>query len=194
MLNVLNATRIVLVVLLISAQSLNQQTNKLPCITSCKVLPWRAFLGYLPPVFHLYPACISNGILGIPYPVYPCICIDSISSYYLFCSRSTVFHTASSCIRTHLAVSSCIPLYLTVSHRLENGIWPKMHSKGELCIKTNQVKQERHQSASRPESQSQSQRTEQAQNNTLRALLASLSLSRAGTCLLIGIGRPFESL
>jgi len=33
----------------------------------------------------------------------------------------------------YLAVSSCIcciPLYLTVSHRLENGIWPKLHSRG----------------------------------------------------------------
>jgi len=35
----------------------------------------------------------------------------------------------------YLAISSCIcciPLYLIVSHLLENGIWPKIHSRGGL--------------------------------------------------------------
>jgi len=70
---------------------------------------------------YLYPACIS------PYPWYLAI------SLYLaiMCTRSTV----SRCIPpyypqlylcVYLTVSSCIcciPLYIIVSHRLENGIW-----------------------------------------------------------------------
>jgi len=40
-----------------------------------------------------------------------------------------LYSTVFSCIRTYLAVSSCIcyiPLHLIVSHRLKNGIWPKI--------------------------------------------------------------------
>jgi len=84
----------------------------------------------VPAVFHLYPACISHRILGIP-------CIP-VSILYLsilqqmHCHCIPLYPTVSSCIRKYLAVSSCIPLYLTVSHRLENRIWPKIQSRGGL--------------------------------------------------------------
>jgi len=72
----------------------------------------------VPPVFHLYPACISP----YPwYPVYPYI-VDLYLAILQRVHCIPLCLTVSSCIRTYLAVSSCIPLYLTVSHRLENGM------------------------------------------------------------------------
>jgi len=85
----------------------------------------------IPPVIHLYPACISPNVsLVIP-------CIPCINPYLAILQQKQIpciplFSTVSSCIRTYLAVSSCIPLYLTISHHLGNGIWPKIHSKEGL--------------------------------------------------------------
>ena len=70
-----------------------------------------------------YPACIS------PYPWYPAVSLcRSISN--LFAQRIhgiLLYPTVSSCIRTYLAVSSCIcciPLYLThCTPRLKKGIY-----------------------------------------------------------------------
>jgi len=63
----------------------------------------------LPPVFHLYPACISR------YPWYP-----AVSLLYLAILQQIhcipLYLTVSGCIRIYLAVSSCIcciPLYLS---------------------------------------------------------------------------------
>jgi len=83
----------------------------------------------VPPVFHLYPACISP-ISRLYLTVYPCLDLYLSILQQIHCIP--LYPTVSSCIRTYLAVSGCIPLYLTVSHRLKKGIWPKIHSRGKL--------------------------------------------------------------
>jgi len=70
----------------------------------------RLFFTCIPPV--------SHRILGIP--LYP--------SIYLHLAILQQIH----CIQLYPYVSSCIQLYLTIPHRLENGIWPKIHSRGGL--------------------------------------------------------------
>jgi len=104
------------------------------CRKTLRALPWRVFLGY--------PACISPvSCLYLTVSLISRVSPPCIEIYnHIFCNRSTVsccisLLTVSSCIRTYLAVSSCIPLYLIVSHRLENGIWPKIHSRGGLLRK-----------------------------------------------------------
>jgi len=47
-----------------------------------------------------------------------------------------LYPTVSRCFCTHLAVSSCISPYLTVSHRIENGIWPKNTLQGRAPAST----------------------------------------------------------
>jgi len=95
---------------------------------------WRVFLGCPACIFHLYPAYIYIS----PYPCIPCISLatDSISIYS---AADLLYPAVSHCIQLYPYVSSsiylavcCIPKYLTVSHRLENGIWPKIHSRGGL--------------------------------------------------------------
>jgi len=90
--------------------------------------PLACIFGIPPPVFHLYPACIS------PYPSYPAVSLyRSISSQFAaepryptvascFCS----YRDVSSCIC--FAISRCITPYLTAS---KTG-WPKIHSRGGL--------------------------------------------------------------
>jgi len=81
---------------------------------------------------HHHPACISPFSW---HPVYPCVDLYLV----IYCNRSTdcmypaLFHCIQLYPYPHLAVSSgCIPLYLNVSHYLENGIWPNVHSGGGL--------------------------------------------------------------
>ena len=65
------------------------------------------FWGILPAVIHLYPACIS------PYLWYPAVsCIELYLAIVQQIHCSPLFPTASSCIRTYLAASSCIGLTL----------------------------------------------------------------------------------
>jgi len=84
---------------------------------------------------HLYTTCIppvSYRILGIP--LYSCICIylhltilqQIHCSIPLYISLYPAVPIRISCICIQLYPA----LYLTVSHRLENGIWPKIHSRG----------------------------------------------------------------
>jgi len=54
----------------------------------------------LPPVFHRYPACISL------YPRYPAVSLYLAILQQIHCIP--LYPTVSSCIRTYLAVSSCI--------------------------------------------------------------------------------------
>ena len=107
-----------------------------PSSKCIEALPWRLFLGDVPPVFHLYPACIS------PYPWYP---VYPLYRFYIypFCSRSTV----SRCIPLYPAAvypyvyvsSSCIPLYVSavVSQRrftLLSGL-TRQHSWGSVRLR-----------------------------------------------------------
>jgi len=95
-----------------------------------KALPWA--LACIFGISCFISTCIppvSHRILGIPL----CPCIDLYLAILQQIHCTPLFSTVSSCIRTYLlGVSRCIPLYLsTVSHRLKNGIWPKIHSRGE---------------------------------------------------------------
>ena len=82
-------------------------------------LPWRVFLGSpvcISPVSCLY---LTVSLVSSCIPVSSHFGADPL--YHCIPLYPTVL---SSCIirNTYLAVSSCIPLYLTVSHRLENEI------------------------------------------------------------------------
>ena len=68
-------------------------------------------------LFYLYPAYIS------PYPWYPVhlCCINLYLAILQQIHCIPLYPTVPSC-DTYLAVSSCIPLYLTLFHRLEHGI------------------------------------------------------------------------
>jgi len=98
-----------------------------------------------------------RSITSIPVPGIPllCPCIDLYLYLYLYlailphihfeshCHCIPLYPAASCqlyavCMRIYLAVSSCIQLYPAISHRipppprLENRIWPKIHSRGGL--------------------------------------------------------------
>ena len=87
--------------------------NRRALSSARKDLPWRVFLGR--------PACISPvSRLYLAVSMVSCV---SLYRFYIdpFCSRCTVYPVVSHCIQLYPTVSSCIiPLYLTVSHRLEN--------------------------------------------------------------------------
>jgi len=122
----------------------NVQCTRTTCRRRLHVHVQQPFPGvYFWDISRLYFTCVppvSHRILGIPR--YPCIYL-----YLAICSRSTV----SRCIPLYHAVSVRNQLYtpqlyllypacnLTVSHRLENGIyghiWPKIHSRGGLTTK-----------------------------------------------------------
>jgi len=55
-------------------------------------------------------------------PLYPCIDLYLAILWHIKSTVSRCISLYPDCIRTYPTVSSCIPLYLTVSHRLENRI------------------------------------------------------------------------
>ena len=104
-------------------------------VLSVSPSPWRVFLGSpacISPVSRLYLTASSVS------PVYPCIDlylailqqIHGIPLCMLYAvSRCIQLYSCIRSIRTYLAVSSCILLYLTESHHLKDGIWLKMYFK-----------------------------------------------------------------
>ena len=104
--------------------------------------PPRGLTGSSPPLAYifwmsrLYSICIipptSHRILSIP--LYPCVYLHLAILQEIHCIP--LYLNVSSCIRSYPAVSSCIPQSRCtcmspshrIPHRLENGIWPKIHS------------------------------------------------------------------
>jgi len=92
-----------------SPHSQTRRQRQSAFLTKQRALPWRVCLD-LPPVFHLYPACIS------PYPWYP-----AVSLCLAIFAAAPLYPAASHCIQLYPCVSSYIQLYLlypAVSHRI----------------------------------------------------------------------------
>jgi len=88
--------------------------------------------GDIPPLFHLYPACTS------PYPWYPVYpCIDLYLAIVQQIYWIPLYPTVSSYFRTYLAVYSCIPLYLTLSHRLKKTGYGQNYTPGRGLVRVN---------------------------------------------------------
>jgi len=91
----------------------------------------RAQLGHSPPlacicgISSLYFTGNPPHILGIP--LYPSLYL-AMSSHV---AADPLYPAVSHCIQLYVSsCTCCIPLYLTISHRLENGIWP-IYTPGE---------------------------------------------------------------
>jgi len=113
--------------------------NKRPPLALARVYFWD-----VPPVCRyftciLYPACRLYLTVSLWHLAHPAVCCIVYRFFYIYTSVLQQIHCISLYLPhriqlypyVYLAVSSCIPLYLTVSPTtLEHGIYPKIHSRG----------------------------------------------------------------